>query len=79
MYYDKQLMEEPRSLLLADVSAEILCDLALKENIAMLICGGIEEEHYRFLTWKNITVIDSVVGPYLKILQILRKRARPSV
>lgn len=69
-YYDQQLMDEPRSLLLADVSAEILCDLALKENVAMLICGGIEEEHYEFLTWKKVKVIDSVVGPYSKILQM---------
>ena len=68
--YDHQLMEEPRSLLLSDVSAEILCELALKENVAIVISGGIEEEHYQFLTWKKITVIDSVVGPYMDILQL---------
>lgn len=69
-YYDKQLMEEPRSLLLSAVSAEILCDLALKEKIAMVVCGGIEEEHYQFLTWKKITVIDSVIGPHADVLQL---------
>lgn len=68
-YYDQQLLEEPRSLILADVSAIILCELALKENVAIVVCGGIEEEHYQFLTWKKITVIDSVVGPYLDVLQ----------
>lgn len=69
-YYDQQLMEEPRSLLLSDVSAEILCDLALRENVAIVVCGGIEEEHYQFLTWKKITVIDAVIGPYTDALQL---------
>jgi len=77
-YYDQQLMEEPRSLLLADVSAEILCDLALKENVAIVVCGGIEEEHYQFLTWKKITVIDAVIGPYPDALQlIIDNRLKP--
>lgn len=69
-YYDQQLMDEPRSLLLAEVSGEILCDLALKENVAIVICGGIEEEHYQFLTWKKITVFDTVIGPYADALQL---------
>ncbi len=68
--YDQQLMEEPRSLLLSDVSAEILCDLALKEKVSVVVCGGIEEVHYQFLTWKKITVIDSVIGPYNDVLQL---------
>lgn len=68
-YYDQQLLQEPRSLILAEVSAEILCDLALKENVAIVLCGGIEEEHYQFLTWKKITVIDSVVAPYRDALK----------
>lgn len=68
--YDQQLMEEPRSLILSEVSAEILCDLALKEEVAIVICGGIEKEHYQFLTWKKITVIDSVIGPYVDALQL---------
>lgn len=70
-YYDRQLMEEPRSLLLAEVSAEILCDLALKEKVATVVCGGIEEEHYQFLVWKKITVIDSIIGGYLGVLQLI--------
>jgi len=69
--YDQQLMEEPRTLLLSDISAEILCDLALKENVEIVICGGIQEEHYQFLTWKKITVIDAVVGPYADALRLV--------
>jgi predicted Fe-Mo cluster-binding NifX family protein len=70
-YYDQQLMEEPRSLIFSKVSAEILCELALKENVAIVVCGGIEEQHYQFLTWKKISVIDAVIGPYADVLQLV--------
>lgn len=68
--YDRQLLEEPRSIILSDFSAEKLCDLALKENVRVVICGGIEEQHYRFLTWKKIKVIDSVIGPLATVVQM---------
>ncbi len=68
--YDHQLMEEPRSLILSDISAEVLCDLALKEDVALVVCGGIEDEHYKFLIWKKIKVIDAVIGPYADVLQL---------
>jgi len=70
-YYDGRLLEEPRSIIVSDVSAEIICDLALQENVATVICGGVEEQHYQFLTWKKITVIDAVVGPYAEVLQLV--------
>jgi len=73
-------MEEPRSLLLSNVSAEILCDLALKENVAIVVCGGIEEEHYQFLTWKKIVVIDSVIGPHEAVLELgMKNRLEPGI
>jgi len=78
--YDQQLMEEPRSLILAEVSAEILCELALKENVAVVVCGGIEEEHYQFLTWKKIAVIDSVIGPHRDVLRlVMDNRLKPGM
>lgn len=67
--YDRQLLEEPRSLILSNISAETICDLAIKEGIQVIICGGIEEQHYQFLTWKKITVWDSVIGPHEKVLE----------
>ena len=73
--YDRQLLEEPRSIILSDVSAEKLCDLALKENVAAVICGGIEELHYQFLTWRKITVIDAVIGPHADVLQLAMNNA----
>lgn len=78
--YDKQLLEEPHFLVLSDVSAEVLCDLALKENVKIVICGGIEEQHFQFLTWKKIRVFDSVIGPHAKILQLaINEHLKPGV
>ena len=67
--YDHQLLEEPRSIILDHVSAERICDIALKENISTLICGGIEEQHYQFLVWKHIKVFENVIGPHDVVLQ----------
>ncbi|WP_051309359.1 NifB/NifX family molybdenum-iron cluster-binding protein [Desulfogranum japonicum] len=67
--YDRQLLDEPRSIILDHMSAEVICDLALKENVSILVCGGIEEQHYQFLTWKGILVIDGIIGPHDKVLQ----------
>jgi len=69
--YDRQLLEEPRTIILSDISAELICDLALVEKVTTVICGGIEELHYQFLTWKKITVIDAVVGLHADVLQLV--------
>ncbi|MBM9519375.1 hypothetical protein JWG39_06000 [Desulforhopalus vacuolatus] len=68
--YDRQLLEEPRFILLANPSAEGLCDMILKEQVKCVVCCGIEEEHYRFLKWKKITVIDSVIGRWKPALDL---------
>lgn len=59
-----EISGQPRSILLPAPSADELCSLVLKENIDVLICGGITEEHYQFLCWKNITVYDRVIGSW---------------
>ena len=59
-----------RTLLLTRPSAEELCSLIMKENIDIVICGGIEEKHLKYLTWKKITVIHSVIGPYAEALNM---------
>ena len=68
--YDHQLLEEPRSIILSEFSAEKMCDLVLKENINVVVCGAIEEKHYQFLTWKKIAVIDSVIGPFKDAMEL---------
>ncbi|MBW1749364.1 MAG: hypothetical protein JRJ37_01410 [Deltaproteobacteria bacterium] len=39
-------------------------------NLPSRKISGIEEQHYQFLTWKKITVIDAVVGPYADVLEL---------
>lgn len=57
------VVEEERTVVLAQASAEKLCQLILVENISILICGAIEDEYYQFLKWKKIGIYDSVAGP----------------
>lgn len=57
-----ELVEPPREILLPGPSGEELCGMVIKESITHLICGGIEEEHYQYLTWKGVVVLDRVIG-----------------
>ena len=41
----------------------------MKEHIDTVICGGIEEKHLKYLSWKKIKVIHSVIGPYAEALK----------
>ncbi len=76
--YDEQLLEDPHSIIISRASAEKICDLALQEKVAIVICGGIEDQHYQFLNWKKIRVIDSVIGPYSDILKLaVHNRLQP--
>ncbi|MBU0728750.1 MAG: hypothetical protein KKE17_09160 [Proteobacteria bacterium] len=51
-----------RTILLPGPSSDELCSLILKENITLVVCGGIEERHYQYLCWKKIEIIDRVIG-----------------
>lgn len=64
---------EEKIIVLPQASAEQLCHLILTESIQVVICGGIEEEYYRYLTWKNVRVLDSVIGPWKKALTRFQK------
>jgi len=52
-----------QDLVLANSSADDLCDLILDREVAGVITGGIEEEHYHYLRWKRVDVVDAVAGP----------------
>jgi predicted Fe-Mo cluster-binding NifX family protein len=58
-----------KSIVLPQASAEALCAVITAEKVDMVICCAIEEEYYQYLTWKKIKVIDSVMGPYSKVLE----------
>ena len=60
---------EERVVVLPHASAEEMCKLILSEKVDTVICGGIAEEHYQYLLWKKVTVVDSVIGPYDAVLK----------
>jgi predicted Fe-Mo cluster-binding NifX family protein len=62
-------LSDERTIILPEASAEALCHLILTEKVEMVVCCGIEDEYYQYLTWKKVKVIDSVVGPYSKVLE----------
>ncbi len=53
----------PRTILLPGPSSDELCSLAIKEEVSLIICGGIEDAHFQYLIWKKIEVIDQIIGP----------------
>jgi len=66
---NQQVLGTPRTILMTRPSAEELCSLIIKEGINIVICGGIEESHLQYLSWKKLQVIDSVIGTYSEALQ----------
>ena len=64
---DGKVVEE-KTMVLPQASAEKLCHLILTEEIQVVICGGVEEEYHQYLTWKRVTVMDSIIGPYQRVL-----------
>ena len=61
-----------KTVVLPTVSAEDLCHMILTEGVNTVICGGIEEEYFQYLSWKNVKVIDSVIGLYDQVLEFAR-------
>lgn len=69
----KGIEDEEKMLVFSQISAEELCHLILTEGIKIVICSGIEEEYYHYLTWKKIEVFDSVIGPWKLATESFRK------
>jgi predicted Fe-Mo cluster-binding NifX family protein len=57
-------------MVLAHASAEDLCQLISNEGIDAVICNGIEEEFFEYLTWKKVQVLDSVMGSWKRALNL---------
>jgi hypothetical protein len=66
-----RLAGEPRILLLPGPSADELCSLVLEERITTVVCGGIEDAHYQYLSWKKVRVVDRVIGSWEAVLRLL--------
>jgi len=60
---------EEKIVVLSQPSSEKLCHLILTEGVDTVICSGIEDEHYQYLTWKRIRVFDSVIGSWASALE----------
>jgi predicted Fe-Mo cluster-binding NifX family protein len=74
----RQLSADLRTIILSRRSAEDLIDLIIKEGIDCVVCGGIEENYYRFFAWKKIAVFDGIIGSHSDALQMaLSGRLRP--
>jgi predicted Fe-Mo cluster-binding NifX family protein len=70
---------EERVLVLPKSSAEQLCQLILTEEVQTVICGGIEEEYYQYLTWKQVHILDSVIGDWHHVFQAFKEgRLKPA-
>lgn len=68
---DEEDKSSRRHLVLAHVSGEELCDLITRSDVAVVVCGGIEEDYYHYLRWKRIEVICDVMGPLPEVLDSL--------
>lgn len=60
----------PRTIIIERPSDEALCQMIVEENITDLVCGGIDEVHYSFLSWKKVNVIDGVIGGWTDALEM---------
>jgi predicted Fe-Mo cluster-binding NifX family protein len=66
--------EQERILVLAHPSAEDMCQLAISENVDVVICNGIESQYFDYLQWKKIQVIDSVIAPVEQALKAFARQ-----
>ena len=66
---EKNADKKERIVVLSQASVEKLCHLILTEAVDVVICSGIEEEYYQYLTWKKVRVIDSVIGSWESVLK----------
>ena len=62
-----QVLDE-KTIVLPRASSEDLCYMILAENVGVVVCGGIEDEFFQYLAWKKVKVIDSVIGPWARVL-----------
>ncbi|WP_432734597.1 dinitrogenase iron-molybdenum cofactor biosynthesis protein [Maridesulfovibrio sp. FT414] len=63
---------EERIIVLPQASADDLCALATSEKTDAVICGGIDDEHYQYLKWKGINILDDIIGPVGKVIDFYK-------
>jgi len=68
-YKDGALLGEPKTIIMERPSDEELCNMIVEDRITVMVCNGIEELHYNFLTWKKVNVFDGVIGDWQTALE----------
>lgn len=66
-------VEKTRTIIPAVASADENCRLILAEHADVVVTGGIQRRYYEYLRWKKVKVLDSVMGPWEKALELLAK------
>ncbi len=66
--YQNQNNLEEKIIMMSRASAEDLCQIILDNNVNVVVCGAIEDDFFQYLVWKNVEVIDSVIGNRLAII-----------
>lgn len=61
-YERGKLSGKPKTIIMERPSDEGLCQMIVEENVTDVVCGGIEELHYKFLVWKKVSVLDGVIA-----------------
>ncbi|AGW12453.1 NifB/NifX family molybdenum-iron cluster-binding protein [Megalodesulfovibrio gigas] len=51
------------TIVLPRASADELCEFILAHGVAVVVVNGIPEDHYHYLRWKRVDVIDDIMGP----------------
>lgn len=67
---DGKLAGEPKTIIMDKPSDEKLCKMILEEKITDVVCGGIDEMHFNFLRWKQISVVDGVIADWRSALNM---------
>lgn len=70
-FEDGKVVGAPKTIIMEKPSDEELCHMIIEEHITDVICGGIEEIHYKFLVWKKIQVKDGIMAGWEKAFQLL--------
>ncbi len=63
------LTEDYKRIIMEKPSDEELCHMVVDLHISHVVCGGIEEMYYNFLVWKNVVVIDAVIGHWREAMK----------
>ncbi|MCA1943661.1 MAG: dinitrogenase iron-molybdenum cofactor biosynthesis protein [Desulfovibrio sp.] len=50
------------TIVLPRASADELCEFILTHGVTVVVANGIPEDHYHYLRWKRVEVIDDIMG-----------------